>query len=48
MGIAAFATPGNLRDDDLILEVEHPDFNRRTLRLDGTSIHPDLRELLYR
>jgi len=47
MGIAAFATPGNLRDEYLVLEVEHPDFNRRSLRIDGTPLHDDLRKLLY-
>ncbi len=47
MGIAAFATPGNLLDKDLRLEVEHGDFNRRSIRLDGTPLHGDLRKLLY-
>lgn len=47
MGIAAFATPGNLRNDDLVLEVEHADFNRRRIRLDGAPLHADLRKLLY-
>jgi hypothetical protein len=46
-GIAAFATPGNLRDEDLVLEVEHPDFNRRRMRIDGTPLHPDIRKQLY-
>jgi len=46
-GIAAFATPGNLRDEDLRLKVEHADFNRRTLRVDGAPLHDDLRKLLY-
>jgi hypothetical protein len=47
MGIVAFATPGNLRDEDLVLKVEHADFNRRRLRLDGASMHDDIRTLLY-
>ena len=47
MGIAAFATPANLRDDDLILEVDHTDFNRRKIRLDGAPLHADIRKLLY-
>ncbi len=47
MGIAAFATPANLRDEDLMLEVEHADFNRRKLRIDGTPLHADIRKLLY-
>jgi len=46
-GIVAFATPGNLRDADLSLEVEHADFNRRTLRVDGAPLHADIRKLLY-
>jgi hypothetical protein len=46
-GLSAFATPGNIRDEDLMLEVEHPDFNRRKIRIDGTPIHADLRRLLY-
>jgi hypothetical protein len=48
MGIVAFATPGNLGDEDLVLEVEHADFNRRQIRIDGAPLHPDLRALLYR
>ena len=47
LGIVAFATHGNLRDEDLLLEVEHADFNRRKIRLDGAPLHPDLRMLLY-
>jgi len=47
MGIVAFATPGNLRDDDLTLEVEHADFNRRKLRIDGAQLHADIRKQLY-
>ncbi len=47
IGIVAFATPANLRDDELVLEVEHADFNRRTLRIDGAPLHADLRKLLY-
>ncbi len=46
-GIAAFATPGNHRDEDLVLAVEHPEFNPRNLRATGDSIRPDLRKLLY-
>ncbi|HLI80096.1 MAG TPA: alkaline phosphatase family protein [Candidatus Binataceae bacterium] len=46
-GIAAFATAGTLRDEELVLEVEHADFNRRRMRLDGTPLHADIRKLLY-
>ncbi len=47
MGIVAFATPGHSRDEDLGLEVEHTDFNRRKIRLDGALLHADIRKLLY-
>jgi phosphonoacetate hydrolase len=47
MGVAAFATPGNLLDKDLRLEVAHPDFNRRSMRFDGTPLHDDIRKRLY-
>jgi len=47
LGIVAFATPANLRDEDLVLEVEHSAFNSRKLRIDGAPIHADLRKLLY-
>ncbi|HVN27606.1 MAG TPA: alkaline phosphatase family protein, partial [Candidatus Binataceae bacterium] len=47
MGIAAFATPANVSDGNLRLEVEHRDFNRRTIRLDGAALHEDIRKALY-
>jgi phosphonoacetate hydrolase len=47
MGIAAFATPGNFRDEDLVIEVAHADFNQRRLGVDGAPMHDDLRKLLY-
>ena len=47
MGIAAFATPGNLLDKDLRLEVTHADFNRRNIGLDGAPLYADVREFLY-
>jgi hypothetical protein len=47
MGSVAFATPGNLRDEDLVLEVEHPEFNHRKLGIDGAPLHRDLRQLLH-
>jgi phosphonoacetate hydrolase len=47
MGIAAFATPGNLRDDEMSLKVEHADFNPRKLGVDGAPLHDDIRKLLY-
>jgi phosphonoacetate hydrolase len=47
MGIAAFATAANLHDDEVTLEIEHADFNRRKIRIDGAPMHDDLRTLLY-
>jgi phosphonoacetate hydrolase len=47
LGIVAFATPGHLRDEDLVLEVEHPEFNHRKLSIDGAALRRDLRQLLY-
>jgi phosphonoacetate hydrolase len=46
-GVVAFATPANIKNEDLVLEVEHPDFNRRKLRIDGVAIIEDLRARLY-
>ncbi len=47
-GRSAFATPADLSDAEMTLRVEHPTFNRRTIRLDGTQTSPDLRKTLYR
>ncbi len=46
-GTVAFATPANLRDHEIRVEVEHDEFNPRTIRADGTPIRPDLRRMLY-
>jgi hypothetical protein len=46
-GRVAFATPADLSDLEMKLRVEHPTFNRRTLRLDGSPIAPDIRKILY-
>ncbi|HUO05042.1 MAG TPA: alkaline phosphatase family protein [Candidatus Binataceae bacterium] len=46
-GRAVFATPANAADSDLTLRVEHPDFNHRTMRADGSAIAPDPRKILY-
>lgn len=46
-GRAAFATPADMRDDELTLRIVHPDFNSRTVRGDGSPIRPDIRKLLY-
>lgn len=47
LGIAAFATPANVSDDDLVVEVEHAEFNRRRLRANGELIPYDVRKILY-
>jgi hypothetical protein len=46
-GRVAFATPADLSDVEMKVHVEHPTFNRRTLKLDGTAIAPDIRKILY-
>jgi Type I phosphodiesterase / nucleotide pyrophosphatase len=46
-GRVAFATPADMRDDELALRIVHPDFNSRTVRGDGAPIRPDIRGLLY-
>jgi hypothetical protein len=46
-GVAAFATPANLADADIAIDVTHPDFNSRQLRGTGESIGLDLRAILY-
>jgi len=46
-GTIAFATPAQLGDGELSLHVEHPNFNPRNLRADGSPIGPDLRAILY-
>jgi hypothetical protein len=47
LGIVAFSTPANVRDEDLVIEVEHPQFNHRKLHANGESMAPDIRKLLY-
>jgi phosphonoacetate hydrolase len=46
-GRVAFATPADMRDDELALRLGHPDFNSRTVRGDGAPVSPDIRTLLY-
>ncbi len=47
-GRVVFATPTNLDDREIVLRIEHPDFNWRALRLDGTPIGAvDLKRALY-
>ncbi len=46
-GTVAFATSAHLRDHEIRVEVEHDEFNPRTMLADGTPILPDLRRILY-
>jgi phosphonoacetate hydrolase len=46
-GRVAFATPADATDAELTLRIEHPGFNYRALRGDGSSIGIDLRKILY-
>jgi phosphonoacetate hydrolase len=46
-GWVAFATPADLSDRELLIVVEHPDFNPRRVRGDGGSTHEDIRRILY-
>jgi hypothetical protein len=46
-GIIGFATPADLSPQEIIVTVEHPDFNPRHVRLDGSNVVVDLRRELY-
>jgi hypothetical protein len=46
-GVAGFAIPGDVRAAQVLLSISAQGFNRRRLRLDGTSIAIDLRAALY-
>ena len=50
-GRVACATPADLSDREIVLEIEHPDFNWRQLRADGTPVRAahdaDIRHTLY-
>ena len=47
-GRVAFATPADVADTELTIRIEHPDFNHRTIRGDGTSASKsNLRQILY-
>lgn len=47
-GRVACATPADLSDREIVLEIEHPDFNWRQLRADGTPVRDaDIRRTLY-
>jgi len=46
-GVAGVPLPPDLEPQEAIISVHHDGFNTRHLRLDGTSVLPDLRKLLY-
>lgn len=46
-GVAAFATPADVRPSQITVSVRHPDYNPRHLRLDGRNLAIDLRWELY-
>jgi phosphonoacetate hydrolase len=47
-GVAGVPLPADVPAHDVVLSVHHDDYNPRHLRLDGSSIALDVRELLYR
>jgi hypothetical protein len=46
-GVAGVPLPADIPAHDIVLSVHHDDYNPRHLRLDGSSIALDVRELLY-
>ena len=46
-GVAGFSTPADVAPRDIVLSIQHPDYNPRHLRLDGTNLAIDLRRTLY-
>jgi len=46
-GTCGLPLPVDAEPDELYLIVEHPDYNTRHLRLDGTAVIEDIRALLY-
>jgi len=46
-GRVAFATPADLRDDELTVRIEHKEFNSRTVTGGGDPVRVDIKELLY-
>jgi hypothetical protein len=46
-GVAGVPLPVEVPAHDIVISVHHDDFNPRHLRLDGSSVSFDLRELLY-
>jgi hypothetical protein len=46
-GTCGLPLPPNVEPDEMYVLVQHDDYNPRRLRLDGTPVREDLRELLY-
>jgi hypothetical protein len=46
-GVAGFPLPVDLPAGEVVITVHHDDYNPRHLRLDGSNVVLDLRELLY-
>jgi hypothetical protein len=46
-GVAVVPIPADRTNDQVIITVMHQDYNARRLRLDGSSVVLDLREVLY-
>ena len=46
-GVCGLPLPGAEEPEHLVLWVEHPEYNHRHLRLDGTNVMEDLRARLY-
>jgi len=46
-GVAGVPLPADLPPDEVVIAVHHDDYNPRHLRLDGSNVVLDLRELLY-
>jgi hypothetical protein len=46
-GVAGIPLPAEVPAHEIVLTVHHGDYNPRHLRLDGSSVALDLRELLY-
>ena len=46
-GVFGFATPSELESDAIVVSVNAKGFNPRQLRLDGSSLASDPREVLY-
>ena len=46
-GVVGVSLPVETPPEGLRISVEHDDYNSRHLRMDGSSVVEDLRELLY-